>query len=103
MIRRLAPVVVLACAVLAFGLLATRIAQAAPRAASSPCTWQTNGQTIEVEGVAYTCHCERVPAIREVWCTWMAASVVAKANREHRRVKRPAKLVVRLVVRAVPR
>lgn len=102
--RRLAPIVVLLFAVVAFGLLAVQVARAAPRAASDACTWQTNGETVTIDGVEYLCLCERVAAIDEIWCTWIRSTPeIRKARRAHRAVKRPAKLVVRLALRPVTR
>ena len=85
--RRLAPIVVLMCAVFAFGLLVAQIAQAGsssptPYVATATCTWQNNGDIItQPDGTRLLCHCERVEAIDEVWCSFIQLEAKAKPSR----------------------
>lgn len=49
---------------------------------SSACTWQANGQVItEPDGSRHQCHCEKVEAIDEWWCTWVTLETKSKPNR----------------------
>lgn len=67
---------------LSFGITAHANASPTPSVATATCTWQTNGTIItQPDGTRLMCHCERVEAIDEVWCTFIDLGAKAKPSK----------------------
>lgn len=77
--KRLAFAVILAVLIV---VPAVGIAAPTPYVATAACTWLSNGQVVtEPDGSKIMCHCTRVEAIDEWWCTWVDLPEQAKPSR----------------------